>query len=122
VTSSYIRGTELDLAEINQLLRRIPDADRAYEAAADLWDELGPPELDDALRLSLYLQWAAFTDWVELKPEEEQEASREMVRAAQEWLALDLTDDAGLDRYFDHWLYEVLRYTRGRTKRHDTDC
>ncbi|MCP3785495.1 hypothetical protein NLX85_19225 [Micromonospora sp. A3M-1-15] len=112
MTSSYIEGTELDLHEINQLLRRILVADRAYEAAVDLWGELGPPEVDDALRISLYLQWAALTGWVELNPEEEQEANLEMVRAAQEWLALDLADDAALDRYFDHWLHEVLGYAR----------
>jgi hypothetical protein len=33
-------------------------ADRPYDAAVDLWGELGPPELDDALRISLYVQWA----------------------------------------------------------------
>ncbi|PWU48979.1 hypothetical protein DLJ46_10525 [Micromonospora globispora] len=114
--SSYIEGTELDLDEINRLFRRILVAESAYEAAADLWEELGPPELDDDLRMSLYLQWAAFTDWVELKPEEEEEASLEMVRAAQEWLALDLADDAALDRYFDHWLHEVLGYARHETR------
>ncbi|RQW92295.1 hypothetical protein [Micromonospora globispora] len=114
--SSYIEGTELDLDEINRLFRRILVAESAYEAAADLWEELGPPELDDDLRMSLYPQWAAFTDWVELKPEEEEEASLEMVRAAQEWLALDLADDAALDRYFDHWLHEVLGYARHETR------
>ncbi|MEU5530676.1 hypothetical protein ABZ744_27460 [Micromonospora chersina] len=116
MTSSYIQGTDLDVAEINQLIRRILGADRAYDTAVDLWGELGPPELEDALMLSLYLQWAAFTDWVELKPEEEQEASREMVRAARQWLALDLTDDAALDRYFDHWLHEILGYERDRNQ------
>lgn len=116
VTSSYIEGTELDLDEINRLFQRILVPDRAYDAAADLWNELGPPDLDDALRLSLYLQWAAFTDWVELKPEEEEEASLAMVRAAQEWLALDLADDAVLDRYFDHWLHDVLGYARHETQ------
>ncbi|MET8281521.1 hypothetical protein [Micromonospora sp. NPDC005174] len=115
MTSSYIEGTELDLDEVNRLFQRILVADRAYEAAADLWEEVGPPELDDALRMSLYLQWAAFTDWVELKPEEEEKASLEMVRAAQEWLALDLADDAALDRYFDHWLHAVLGYARRST-------
>jgi LmbE family N-acetylglucosaminyl deacetylase len=121
VSSSYIRGTDLDIVEISQRFRRIMDADRAYDAAVDLWGELGPPELEDALRLNLYLQWAAFTDWVELKPEEEQEASREMVRAAREWLALDLADDAALDGYFDHWLRETLGYARDSTG-HSTDC
>ncbi|MET8911012.1 hypothetical protein [Micromonospora sp. NPDC004551] len=53
---------------------------------------------------------------MELKPEEEQQASLEMVRAAQEWLALDLADDAALDRYFDHWLYEVLGYARNENR------
>ncbi|MGW4157756.1 hypothetical protein ACWEDF_31885 [Micromonospora chersina] len=66
--------------------------------------------------LSLYLQWAAFTDWVELKPEEEPEASREMVRAARQWLALDLTNDAALDRYFDHWLQGILSYASDRNQ------
>ncbi|MGW4157757.1 hypothetical protein ACWEDF_31890 [Micromonospora chersina] len=41
MTSSYIQGTDLDVAEINQLIRRILDADRAYDAAVDLWGELG---------------------------------------------------------------------------------
>ncbi|MGK5441151.1 hypothetical protein ACSNN7_04870 [Micromonospora sp. URMC 105] len=112
MTSIYREGTELDLDDINRLLRQVLVANRTYEAAVDLWGELGPTDLNDTLRLNLYLQWAALTDWVELKPQEEEEASLEMVRAAQEWLALDLADAAALDRYFDHWLYDALGYSR----------
>jgi hypothetical protein len=112
VTSSYREGTELDLDDTNRFLRQVLVASRTYEAAVDLWGELGPTDLTDTLRLNLYLQWAALTDWVELKPEEEEEASLEMVRAAQEWLTLDLADDAALDRYIDHWLHDALGYSR----------
>jgi hypothetical protein len=59
----------------------------------------------------LYLIWGALTDWVELRPDEEQLTMSEMLRGAREWLTLCDDRDA-VDRYFDHWLYDVCGYKR----------
>ncbi len=61
---------------------------------------------------SMYCLWAALTDWVELKPDEEDRAFAEMARAAREWLALDPHDGDAVLKYFDYWLYDVCGYER----------
>ncbi|ETK33070.1 hypothetical protein MPTA5024_26460 [Microbispora sp. ATCC PTA-5024] len=40
--------------------------------------------------VSMYNLWGDLTDWVELKPAEEDLVKADMVRAAREWLALNL--------------------------------
>jgi hypothetical protein len=57
---------------------------------------------------SMYTLWGDLTDWVELKPTEEDLAKAEMVRAAREWLALNPRDSDAVRRYFDQWLYDVF--------------
>ncbi|MEU4483171.1 hypothetical protein AB0F68_34730 [Micromonospora sp. NPDC023966] len=61
---------------------------------------------------SIYCLRGALTDWVELKPDEEERAFAEMARAAREWLALDPRDSGTVRRYFDYWLYDVCGYER----------
>jgi hypothetical protein len=59
----------------------------------------------------LWLLWGALTDWVEVKPEEADQAESAMRRAAHEWLALP--DNAEAQRaYFDRWLYDEMGYER----------
>ncbi|MEU4092057.1 hypothetical protein [Streptomyces sp. NPDC026673] len=55
----------------------------------------------------VYVIWGALTDWVELRPHEENLAVQHMVAAAREWLVLDHHDDAAVRRYLDHW-HEIL--------------
>ena len=60
---------------------------------------------------ALWLLWGALTDWVERKPAERAVAEEAMRRAAREWL--DVVDDPPAWRaYFDHWLYDEMRYVR----------
>lgn len=61
---------------------------------------------------SMYNLWGALTDWVELKPDEQDRAEAEMVRAAREWLALNPRDSNAVGRYFDYWLHDVCGYER----------
>ena len=53
----------------------------------------------------LWLLWGVLTDWVEVKPEETDEAEATMREAAQAFLPIAEDDDA-LRLYFDQWLYE----------------
>ncbi len=62
--------------------------------------------------VSMYNLWGDLTDWVELKPAEEDLAKAEMVRAAREWLALNPRDSDAVRRYFDHWLHDVFHHDR----------
>jgi hypothetical protein len=61
---------------------------------------------------SMYTLRGDLTDWVELKPAEEDLAKAEMVRAAREWLALNPHDSDAVRRYFDHSLYDVFGHDR----------
>jgi hypothetical protein len=56
--------------------------------------------------------WGALTDWVEVKPDEEDIARAEMIRAAREWLALNPHDSDAVDAYLDYWLHDVCGYER----------
>ncbi len=62
--------------------------------------------------VSMYTLWGDLTDWVELKPAEDDLAKAEMVRAAREWLALNPRDSDAVRRYFDHWLHDVFHHDR----------
>jgi hypothetical protein len=61
---------------------------------------------------SMCALWGALTDWVELRPAEEDSAKAEMLRAAREWLALNPRDSDAVARYFDYWLHDVCGYKR----------
>lgn len=61
---------------------------------------------------SMYLIWGEPTDRVELKPDEHDQAIAEMVRAAREWLSLDLANHEAVARYLDYWVHDVCGYAR----------
>jgi hypothetical protein len=54
--------------------------------------------------------WGELTDRIELKPAEQGQAETEMVRAAREWLSLDLADRRAVTRYLDYWVHDVCGY------------
>jgi hypothetical protein len=103
--SAYL-GRARDLAE--QILR----ADDPYDLGMQFMGETLDVITIGEYAGSMYCLWGALTDWVELKPDEEDSAFAEMVRAAREWLALDPHDRDAVRRYFDHWLYDVCGYER----------
>jgi hypothetical protein len=72
-----------------------------------------PRGSDGAQAYGLYMLWAAFSDWVEGKPDESELAVRDMRRAAVEWLRVCDADEAQWRAYFDPWLYEEMGYRRG---------
>ena len=58
-----------------------------------------------------WLLWGALTDWVEVKPNEKDQAYEAIRRASREWLTV--AHDMTLYKpYFDRWLYEELGYER----------
>ncbi len=84
----------------------------AYRAGARIWATAmnSAPESTDIM-WPLWLLWGALTDWVEVNPEEAEEAESAMRRAAHEWL--NLSDNAEAQRgYFDRWLYDEMGYER----------
>ncbi|WP_084259194.1 hypothetical protein [Microtetraspora malaysiensis] len=114
VWSAYLERTR-DLAE--QLLR----ANDPYDVGLELMGETIEVFTIGDWAGSMYTLWGDLTDWVELKPAEEELAQAEMVRAAREWLALNPRDSDAVGRYFDHWLYDVFGHDqlylhRGRSQ------
>ncbi|MGQ5262828.1 hypothetical protein ACTWLT_18980 [Micromonospora sp. ZYX-F-536] len=95
-----------DLAE--QILRADEPYDLGLLFMGETLDVMTIGEYAD----SMYCVWGALTDWVELKPDEQDRAFAEMTRAAREWLALDPHDNDAVFRYFDYWLYDVCGYER----------
>ncbi|MGP3955969.1 histidine phosphatase family protein [Nonomuraea sp. 3N208] len=65
---------------------------------------------DLAMRVSLV--WAALTDIVELRPQEQAQAEEQMRAAAAEWLAI-AGDTVAESIYLDRWTYDILGYQRG---------
>jgi len=101
------------LVHLERLSEQLLTAADPYEVALRIWgDSMGAVSESCVLAHPMWLLWGALTDWVECKPEETELAKTQMVRAAQAWLALDRTDSATVDRYFDYWLYEVCGYER----------
>jgi hypothetical protein len=96
------------LREIEVQLRRMIDGDvDAYIIGWNVWEKafsLTPQSPD--LMWPLWLMWGAYTDWVEVKPEEKAEAEIAMRRAASEWLGL-AQDAQSRKAYFDRWLKEL---------------
>ncbi|MGI5486823.1 hypothetical protein [Microtetraspora malaysiensis] len=105
VWPAYLEHTR-ELA--GQLLRADDPYDVGLQFMGDTIEVISAGEYEYAV--SMYNLWGALTDWVELKPAEEDLAKAEMVRAAREWLALNLRDSDAVRRYFDHWLHDVLHY------------
>lgn len=97
---------------VGDLAQGVLTAADPYEAGLDFMGGLVDHMEAEEPAGSLYLIWGALTDWVALRPDEEQLAMSEMLRAAREWLTLDCDDRDAVDRYFDHWLYDVCGYKR----------
>jgi hypothetical protein len=100
------------LGQINALAAQVLTATDPYEVGVKLWGTSGHALLTELLAGSLWRLWGSLTDWVELKPAEADLAKTEMVRAAREWLTLNLNDGDAVGRYFDYWLYDVCGYER----------
>jgi hypothetical protein len=92
--------------------REEPDvaAKAMWEAGFDgSFCEREPPDPEHCK--ALWLLWGALTDWIELKPEQREEAEASIRRAAAEWLqAAD--DEQSWRDYFDRWLYAEMGYSR----------
>jgi hypothetical protein len=99
------------LQSINAELERMVAGEvEPYEAGCHVWSTAGRSVELSPVVASLYLIWAALTDWPELRHEEKIEAEAVMLRAAAEWLGLD--DGAARKKYCDRWKYEELGYER----------
>ena len=88
-----------------------------YDAGRRIWGEAFS-HADDSpdLMWPMWLIWGALTDWVEVKPEETEQAHEAIRRAAREWLLL--ADDPGVqEAYFQRWVYEELGYERSEGAR-----
>lgn len=83
-----------------------------YRAGRRIWaTAMQHASSSDEIMWPLWLLWGALTDWVEVKPDETEQAESAMRRAAQEWLSLP--DNVEAQRtYFDRWLYEEMGYDR----------
>ena len=112
VNSSDDEAWSAYLERARELAEQILRADDPYDLGLQLSGEAANAMSigEDAGRM--WWLWGALTDWVELKPDEEDRAFAEMARAAREWLALDPHDRDAVLRYFDHWLYDVCGYER----------
>lgn len=97
--------------EVEALIAKVPDASDVYDAATHVFGAaigaLDKPGFDSRI----YLLWACFTDWVELEPDEETEAVAAMRTAAYDWPRIK-DDEAARAKYFDHWMYDVMRVNR----------
>ncbi|MFG1841698.1 hypothetical protein ACGFH8_25120 [Micromonospora sp. NPDC049175] len=91
-------------------MEQLVTAQDPYEVGMELWDASG--RAAGELAYNMQLIWGALTDWVELKPEDGQQARAEMQRAAREWLALDSADRTAVERYLDDWVHDVCGYDR----------
>jgi hypothetical protein len=77
-----------------------------YDRASEVWQySFGVVGEEDWIYHPLWLLWGALTDWVEMEPEETEQAEAAMREAAQAFLPISDDDDA-LRLYFDRWLYE----------------
>ena len=77
-----------------------------YDSAREVWSQsFGAAGEEDWIYHPLWLLWGVLTDWVEMKPEETEEAEAAMREAARAFLPI-VDDDDALRLYFDRWLYE----------------
>jgi hypothetical protein len=103
--SAYL---DLTRRRAEQLLQTVDPYDVALQFMGDTLDVLTIGDFAG----SMYVLWGELTDWVELKPDEQDRAEAEMVRAAREWLAPDPRDSNAVARYFDYWLHDVCGHER----------
>ncbi len=84
-----------------------------YKCAWNIWGKSMSlvAESPDVMH-PLWLIWGALTDWVENRPDERREAELEMMRAANEWLALNGDNQEESKAYLDRWVFEEMGYER----------
>jgi hypothetical protein len=106
-------GAEVDiptvLGDIQDSMRGILSGEEdPYKAGRDIWGRAFTAATDSKeLMWPLWLLWGALTDWVEVKPDEKDQAYEAMHRASREWLSV--AQDTTLHKsYFERWLYEEL--------------
>lgn len=76
-----------------------------YDRANEVWQySLGSTE-QDWIYHPLWLLWSVLTTWVDMEPDETEQAEVAMREAAQAFLPI-VGDDDALRLYFDRWLYE----------------
>ena len=98
---------DVDRQEIKRLIAAVAGSQvNTYDRASEVWTySMGATTGSDWIYHPLWLLWGVLTDWVEVKPEETDEAEATMREAAQAFLPIAADDDA-LEHYFDQWLYE----------------
>ncbi|MFG1651918.1 hypothetical protein ACGFIE_18540 [Micromonospora sp. NPDC049275] len=100
------------MREVTALAESLIAAKDPYEVALDIHGVSAHASIEVDPAGYVYLIWGELTDWVELKPDEHEQAAAEMVRAAREWLSLDLADREAVARYLDYWVHDVCGYAR----------
>ncbi|SCE96420.1 hypothetical protein GA0070607_3745 [Micromonospora coriariae] len=100
------------LARMHLLATEVGEASDVYAAGLRLWEEAGRAVEAGELAGNLCALWGALTDWVELKPDEADQAEAAMRQAAQDWLGVDQADRCAVERYLDHWLHDICGYER----------
>lgn len=103
------------LQQVTTLAEELVAADDPYEVGIGIHGLSAHASTEVEPAGFVWLIWGALTDWVELKPDETEQAAAEMVRAAREWLSLDLADRAAVARHLNYWVYDVCGYARPAT-------
>ena len=95
-----------DREQITGLIAEVARSEaNTYDRASDVWSYSLGAIAEEWVYHPLWLLWGALTDWVEVKPEETEQAEVVMREAARQFLPIADDDDA-LRLYFDRWLYE----------------
>ncbi|MGW3891442.1 hypothetical protein ACWD69_22360 [Micromonospora chokoriensis] len=100
------------MREVTALAESLIAAEDPYEVALDIHGVSAHAMIEVDPAGSVYLIWGELTDRVELKPDEHEQAIAEIVRAAREWLSLDLANHEAVGRYLDYWVHDVCGYAR----------
>ncbi|MEV1321216.1 hypothetical protein AB0J14_34660 [Micromonospora arborensis] len=100
------------LREVTALAKSLIAAEDPYEVALDIHGVSAHASLEVEPAGFVWLIWGDLTDRVELNPDGHEQAAAEMVRAAREWLSLDLANREAMARYLDYWVHDVCRYAR----------
>ncbi|MEO3772778.1 hypothetical protein [Micromonospora sp. B9E7] len=95
------------MQQVTALARDLVATDEPYEVGLEIHGVSAHASMEVEPAGLVYLIWGELTDWVELKPDENEQAAAEMFRAAREWLSLDLADREGVARYLNYWVYDV---------------
>jgi hypothetical protein len=96
-----------------EMTRMLEGCNDPYTVGRKIWEiAFAHASISPEVVWPMWLIWGALTDWVELKPEKEEKAKKEMLRASVEWLAIG-RDDSDLRRaYLDRWVYDELGIER----------